>query len=1252
MKLGELRTARLAAAMAMGLAAMAAGVTATPTYAAEGGPLFAEAGVVDNLYIVILREPSLAMFKGDSKRSALPKNERGKVDFDSPQAKAYEAHLDKVQRNFLGKASAMLGRNIAPAGDQYRFKHALNGFALALTADEAAKLAEQPEVLLVEANRYEYINDDRGAPLINAPQVWSGAATGVAKRGEGVIVGVIDSGANLGSPSFAAVSPLDLVNGQPYRHVNPYGAGRFRGFCDPTNPLNNPARDLCNDKLIAGWDYMDPLLPPAQLRNGRLNPNRGTEGSGFEDENSHGSHTASTAAGNPRTGVISGATVNLTGVAPRANVIIYDACYTRFDNVGPCPFAATTASINQAVADGVDVINYSIGGGTAPWSDATSLAFLGAHNAGVFISASAGNSGPGAGTTGHRQPWVTTVAASTTDRSGFGFFAGYAGQTGAIGRSVVNPATGGAPSSVITATIAAPLAVSPNFNRTVPPLPTLNGTPDDGCDAYPAGTFTGKIALVRRGTCGFAVKVDNARAAGAVAVIISNSGIDGNNGDFLGNVAGPPQATIPTVTISFTAAAALIPFAAANPTTNYEIRFPAEGVATTPDVLAAFSSRGPSNFEVMKPDVTGPGVAILADYARFNPATGRGDPAGNNNIGLLSGTSMSSPHNAGAAALLASLYPTWTPMEIKSALVTTGVTNGVLKETGAPSDPFDRGGGRVDVATAARVGLVMNETAANFTAANPATGGRPEQLNMPHFQNLNAQGTVTFNRTVKSVATAPVTYTVSVAGLPAGIATTSASTFTIAPGATQALSLSVNVTSLSQSANTFGQLVLTPNTPNLPVQRLPIAVRQQPPILATSGLTVDFRTTRDASSTTFTVANAGGPGLGYRFGNTTTPVITNFFNQDVTTGSGFASSVYSGLTPVSGTWLADDFVVASETPLALFRLSGFVLPGGEVLGDPTLTRSVRLSIFADNNGVPAGTPTGGAAPVWNYTFNLPANGALPAGVSLANNAVTVDLSSPAVPDVTLQPGRYWMTAAPTVIGDGNLDQRDNPSWFWFTSGRQYTGAGLAQAKSINTATATATWGDVTGLTGLAMQYVGAITCGAPWLTTTPSTGTLAAGAQQAVTLNINLNAPGTYRANLCFSTATGGVPATFSAANVVPITVTAVAEPLFVGGYVDSRNVRWGERVLLRARVANATLPSSTGVAVRADLRPVGGPEGVQLLDNGQNGDTTAGDGIYTAAYTLPPRRVPVGLNLVPVRATDNQGRAATDVIELDVRAH
>jgi hypothetical protein len=794
--------------------------------------------------------------------------------------------------------------------------------------------------------------------------------------------------------------------------------------------------------------------------------------------------------------------------------------------------------------------------------------------------------------------------------------------------------------------------VSPSFDRFAGP--DLNAQPDDGCSAFPADTFTGKIALVRRGTCGFAVKVDNARAAGAIAVIISNSGVSGNTGDFLGNVAGPPQATIPAVSISFTSATAVRAFAEANPTVNYEIRFPAEGIATTPDVLAGFSSRGPSNFEVMKPDVTGPGVAILADVARFNAATGRADPARNESVGLLSGTSMSSPHNAGAAALLASLYPTWTPMEIKSALVTTGVTAGVLKETGAPSDPFDRGGGRVDVAAAARVGLVMNETAANFTAANPATGGRPEQLNMPHFQNLNAQGTVTFNRSVKSVATSPVTYTVSVAGLPAGIATTNVSSFTIAPGATQALSLSVNVTTLSQSANTFGQLVLTPNNSNLPVQRLMIAVRQQPPALATSGLTVDFRTTRDASTTTFTVANAGGPGLGYRFGNTVTPLVANFFNQDVTTGSGFASSVYSGLTPVSGTWLADDFVVASTTQLAVFRLSGFVLPGGEVLGDPTLTRSVRLSIFADNNGVPAGTPTGGAAPVWNYTFNLPANGVLPPGISLANNAITVDLSAQNnnLPQVTLQPGRYWMTAAPTVIGDGNLELRDNPSWFWFTSGRQYTGAGLAQAKSINTATANATWGDVTGLTGLAMQYVGAITCGAPWLTTTPTTGTLAAGAQQAVTLNINLNAPGTYRANLCFNTATGGVPATFNPQNVVPITVTAVAEPLFVGGFVDSRTVRWGERVVMQARVANATLPASTGVVVRADLRPIGGPEGVQLLDNGQNGDTTAGDGIFSAAYTLQPRVVPVGLNLVPVRATDNQGRAATDVIELDVRAH
>jgi hypothetical protein len=105
--------------------------------------------------------------------------------------------------------------------------------------------------------------------------------------------------------------------------------------------------------------------------------------------------------------------VSLSGVAPRANIIVYDVC------VADCPESASLAAIDQAVADGVDVINFSIGGPSVnPWTDPTSLAFLAAREAGIFVSAAAGNSGPSQGTVNSpaNAPWVTAVGDATHNR--------------------------------------------------------------------------------------------------------------------------------------------------------------------------------------------------------------------------------------------------------------------------------------------------------------------------------------------------------------------------------------------------------------------------------------------------------------------------------------------------------------------------------------------------------------------------------------------------------------------------------------------------------------------------------------------------------------------------------------------------------------------------------------------------------------------------------------------------------------------
>ncbi len=193
---------------------------------------------------------------------------------------------------------------------------------------------------------------------------------------------MIDSGINHAHLSFAD------VGGDGYNHTNPYGSGVYKGWC-----IANPS--FCNDKLIGAYS---------------LNPVGATP----EDTDGHGSHTASTSGGNQVDAAIPVGTdvftFTIQGVAPHANIIAYKVC-----NPG-CPGTASVAAVNYAISDGADVLNYSISGTDNPWVDAVDLAFLDAYAAGIFVSASAGNDGPGASTVAKTGPWNASVAASTHKR--------------------------------------------------------------------------------------------------------------------------------------------------------------------------------------------------------------------------------------------------------------------------------------------------------------------------------------------------------------------------------------------------------------------------------------------------------------------------------------------------------------------------------------------------------------------------------------------------------------------------------------------------------------------------------------------------------------------------------------------------------------------------------------------------------------------------------------------------------------------
>jgi subtilisin family serine protease len=1046
-------------------------------------------------YIVVFREAPLAGYRGTVPGIPAPeryRDQRGtlRLDADGANAQEYVEYLETRQNQMETRMSLAAGRNIEP---QLTMQHALNAMVVDLSESEVRSVRGMPEVQLVEAYREYALDTDVGPTLIGAPSVWNGTFFGATAgyRGEGMVIGVIDSGINFGSPSFAAVDP---VNG--YVHTNPLGAGNYLGTCAPSGV----DAGRCNDKLIGGYDFVCSFSSAQQCTatNSREEP-------GFGDTNGHGTHTASTAAGNYRDALYAGGLRRISGVAPRANIIAYDVCYTEISTGrGLCPNVSTAAAVDQAVADGiVDAINYSIGGGTSPWSDAISLAFLNAVDSGIYVSASAGNSGPGPNTMGHLQPWVSSTANAQHGRAGFSIAMSVTGPAPVpanLAPLLVNQGSGGV---VFAATIpgTTPLRISAGID-----------TASDGCAAYPANTFAGSIAVIRRGTCSFAIKVNNASAAGAVAVVIANNAA----GIIIPSV---PGTTVPVFSVTQAEGDALRNFGQANPATaTAQINFPAIPVPNTADALSASSSRGPAGtFNIMKPDMTAPGTQVLA------AVSGTALTGSENAVELFSGTSMASPHQAGAALLIRQARPTWTPAEVKSALAMTANQTVFLEDQVTLANPFGRGSGRVQVDRAIAAGLVLNETRANYLAANPATGGDPATLNQPNLYNRSCFPTCTFFRTFRNTGAVATSWRVQLQGVSGAVTPI----ITVPGNGSLTVRFSIYGFSLPPNGNfTFGNVVLTPATGNSPVLRLPVGIAVQPPVLSVPTSLSATIATNAVGSTYFTVANTGGSTLTYNFVNSGTAIGTVLDTVDTTQTSGFRSTRYTDTATAGnrGQFASDDFVLAQSTQITRIYVDGFTLVSSTLASvSPTLT----WNIYPDAAGVPAGDPvTNPAAALWSYTAGSTSAGV--AAVSTAtNDSISLDLTA-AGQNVTLPAGRYWLV----VNANSTLANR----WHWLVTSQTTGNAGVAFL-TVPT-TGTAPWQVVTSSNGLGMRLTGTLSCGAPWIGGTYATsGSLGRGtSQQAMTVAYGTGlAPGSYRANVCVQS---NDPASPSLAIPFSLTVT------------------------------------------------------------------------------------------------------------------
>lgn len=541
-----------------------------------------------------------------------------------------------------------------------------NGFRVLVRAADIPQLLALPEVVNVAPVTYHYPVNESSVPWIGAPDVWENYGV----TGEGISIAIIDTGID-------------------YTHANFGGPGTVEAY-DANDPDVVESGTFPTAKVVGGYDFAGPVYnpcaePPVEPANPDPDP---------LDGNGHGSHVAGTAAGIGVT--LNGAVEIGPGVAPDASLYALKV----FNDTSGCTNLTSDAiewaldpDGDGATDDHVDVINMSLGSDFGSPEDPSSIAAQNAVQMGVVVVAAAGNAGPAHYVVGSPSvaPDVISVAAS------------YDGGFTVLGIEVVSP------TDIVNVYEAAESAIGLSLDDIDPITDEVVITePLDACAPLANATeIAGNIALVQRGSCDFSVKHLNVQEAGGVAILVFNN-VDGPPINMGGD---PTGIEIPGVMISLEDGNLIKDTIESGQ--EVVVTISAEIIVDKPEVadtIADFSSAGPGRGgSTFKPDLTAPGVGIQSTLV------GTGFEGGLNN-----GTSMATPHVAGAAALLVQLHPDYSPQEIKALLQNSTMTaNSGGPGTDTPYALSRQGTGVVRVDQAAALESLVMPGGVSFGRVNP-----------------------------------------------------------------------------------------------------------------------------------------------------------------------------------------------------------------------------------------------------------------------------------------------------------------------------------------------------------------------------------------------------------------------------------------------------------------------------------------------------------------------------------------------------